>query len=304
MATKNLSLITIPYGAVGQVDYDGLDWATIIAGAGNDSRMDTTPSALFRGDGLTDKWDYLFRAVLTANVSSIPDTVIVSDIVESYVRITGLVSFDEGTNSPALNIYDASPGVALDDADYANIGSTPYSSQIAQADFVVGGFNYFYLNLDGKTALIAALAGDLFSIGAREANYDVAGVAPVWKARGNCGFSLSAPRLIVTYKTLPLVVNNAAYNITSTKATLEGWLVDDGELACETRFQYGETDAYGTDTAWVATTEGDSPTVNITGLTRNTTYHWRTQARNDKGTSSASDETFMTHSGGSQILFI
>ena len=79
-------------------------------------------------------------------------------------------------------------------------------------------------------------------------------------------------------------------------ATLNGTLTDDGGEVCDVRFQYGTTIAYGTDTAWQpGFVTGNTFSQAISGLTPNTVYHFRAQARNSGGIGSGADDTFNTH---------
>ncbi|GAI88874.1 unnamed protein product, partial [marine sediment metagenome] len=78
-------------------------------------------------------------------------------------------------------------------------------------------------------------------------------------------------------------------------ATPNGTLDDDGGEACDVRFQYGETSAYGINTEW----QEDKESVvafeqAIAGLSPNITYHFRAQARNSAGTVNGADRTFTT----------
>ena len=94
---------------------------------------------------------------------------------------------------------------------------------------------------------------------------------------------------------LPAVQTNEADGITHAQATLHGTLADDGGEACDVRFQYGETTAYGTDTEWqpdkVSTDTFEQLIANLDG---DKTYHFRAQAKNSVGTSSGVDKEFTT----------
>lgn len=93
----------------------------------------------------------------------------------------------------------------------------------------------------------------------------------------------------------PTPQTNAAGNITHEGAKLHGTLTDDGGEACDVRFQWGETTAYGTDTAWQPgkVTEDTFEQV-IAGLDSEKTYHFRAQAKNSAGTASGADKEFVT----------
>jgi len=79
------------------------------------------------------------------------------------------------------------------------------------------------------------------------------------------------------------------------EATLNGTVTSDGGEACEVRFQYGLTAAYGTNTAWQPRKlTSNSFSQRIYGLTPNTEYHFRAQIKNSAGTANGVDRTFTT----------
>jgi hypothetical protein len=83
--------------------------------------------------------------------------------------------------------------------------------------------------------------------------------------------------------------------VASFSATLNGRVNPDG-LTTTVRFQYGRTTSYGSTTANQTKTGNTTQnvTANISGLTANTTYHFRIVATNSHGTSYGSDRTFTT----------
>lgn len=86
--------------------------------------------------------------------------------------------------------------------------------------------------------------------------------------------------------------------MTSTSATLNGTINPEGSTTTY-QFEYGTTTAYGTKAPLVAISAGAgvSPvSVNrgISGLTPNTTYHYRLVATNQAGEVEGADGTFVT----------
>jgi hypothetical protein len=100
-----------------------------------------------------------------------------------------------------------------------------------------------------------------------------------------------------TSQIAPTVVTLAASGVNTTIATLNG-TVNANNLSTTVTFNYGLTVAYGsTVSATPATVTGTSTTsvlANLTGLTPNTTYHFRVSGVNSAGTSNGNDMTFTT----------
>jgi len=104
----------------------------------------------------------------------------------------------------------------------------------------------------------------------------------------------------MTFTTLglpPTADTNAATAVTGTGATLNGTVNANNDSATVT-FQYGLTTAYGTtvtaDQSPVTGTSSTAVSKAITGLTNNTTYHYRVVAQNGSGTTNGADMTFFT----------
>ena len=96
----------------------------------------------------------------------------------------------------------------------------------------------------------------------------------------------------------PLVTTQAATSLTKTAATLHA-TVNPGGLEANVHFEYGATAGYGTATAAQVLPAGAAAVPvsrAITGLTANTTYHYRAVATNALGTVAGADMTFTTAS--------
>ncbi|HJW38544.1 MAG TPA: NF038122 family metalloprotease [Candidatus Udaeobacter sp.] len=93
----------------------------------------------------------------------------------------------------------------------------------------------------------------------------------------------------------PVVTTNAATNLTSSSATLNGSLDPHG-LTTSVHFQYGTTTSYGHTTASQSHSGNTylNISANISSLTTHTTYHFRMAATNSAGTRYGSDRTFTT----------
>ena len=93
----------------------------------------------------------------------------------------------------------------------------------------------------------------------------------------------------------PLVITNAANLIVGFSATLQGSVYPHG-LTTTVYFEYGTTTSYGATSATQTKTGNtyQSVSANVSGLSANTTYHFRIVATNSGGTRYGSDKTFTT----------
>ncbi|MEL7655615.1 MAG: choice-of-anchor Q domain-containing protein, partial [Bacillota bacterium] len=95
----------------------------------------------------------------------------------------------------------------------------------------------------------------------------------------------------------PTVSTDPATDLTITGATLNG-SVDANNGSTEVTFEYGTTASYGSSvTASQSPVSGDSAasvSCTLSGLTPNTTYHYRVTGENVAGTANGADRTFTT----------
>jgi hypothetical protein len=96
----------------------------------------------------------------------------------------------------------------------------------------------------------------------------------------------------------PTVSTGTASEVTTGTATLNATVNPDGEAFSECKFEYGTTTAYGsTKPCSPASGSGEElvhVSASITGLSSDTTYHFRAIATNKHGVQQGADETFTT----------
>ena len=116
-------------------------------------------------------------------------------------------------------------------------------------------------------------------------------------ASNGAGTTMGSDRTFTTLTPTgpPVVITNAATNVTTSSGTLNGSLDPHG-LTTNVFFQYGTTASYGSATPMQSQTGNTyrNITANVNGLTSHTTYHFRMVATNAGGTRMGSDRTFTT----------
>jgi alpha-galactosidase-like CBM13-containing protein len=117
------------------------------------------------------------------------------------------------------------------------------------------------------------------------------------KATNMAGTRFGADRTFTTLSATgpPIVTTNAATNVASHSATLNGLLNPHG-LSTSVNFQYGTTTSYGSTTPTQTRTGNTYRNIsaNISGLMSNHIYHFRMKATNMAGTRFGNDRTFTT----------
>jgi len=166
-----------------QVATTGILWADLVAAVGSGANDGSAYLAIIHMEcgSDTDRYAALGRGILLFDTSAIPTgAVIISAILSLY----GSGKADNGDPTgwlPDINIYAASPALdtQLVAGDFDSLGSTPFcDTPIGYNDWNIAGYNDFALNAAGKAAILKT---GITKLGVRNANYDVAGVAPTWQ---------------------------------------------------------------------------------------------------------------------------
>lgn len=113
----------------------------------------------------------------------------------------------------------------------------------------------------------------------------------------NTGGTTYGADMTFTTRAAPSATTNTATGVDGTNATLNGAVNANGD-STTVIFEYGTSTAYGSSiTADQSPLTGHTATAvskSLTGLTSNTTYHFRVVASNANGTTYGSDQTFYT----------
>ena len=128
------------------------------------------------------------------------------------------------------------------------------------------------------------------------------GLTYYWRVRAkdptgsNSWGDWSATRTMITEAIAPTVTSGSSSSVTINSATAAGNVTSDGGATITQRGIAYATTANPTTANSKVTATGTvgAFTANLTGLSSNTTYHWRAYAINSKGTSYGSDQTFTT----------
>ncbi|MEI6062329.1 MAG: hypothetical protein WCR72_16620, partial [Bacteroidota bacterium] len=182
-----------------------------------------------------------------------------------------------------------------------DVSATLNGSVMANSNSVATSFEYGTTTAYGTT--VAATPATVTGSTATSMLSNLTGLLPLttyhYRAVGTIGLFkfYGADLSFTTLASPPTVITLTATAIGNTVATLRG-TVNANSASSTVTFEYGLTVAYGTTVNGTpATVTGSTPvtvTANITGLSLNTTYHYRIKAANSGGTSNGNDITFTT----------
>lgn|SRR3990167_5927499 len=196
-------------GAVSPVDgvasREGVDEAftTIRAGAGTNASSISSEDYAFRvrTSATTDQFQILQRAFFLFNTSSLTETATISSAIFSLYFTTSDATVAVGGG----NVVASTPAAnnAIVNADYAQVGSTRFSTDKTMAGITGSAFNDFALNASG----IVNINKTGISKFATRSVADIDNAAPAWAAGNLDGHYLcnltdagtNLPKLVVAY---------------------------------------------------------------------------------------------------------
>jgi hypothetical protein len=230
--------------------------------------------------GLAPGTAYRFRVVAASNAGSAngssaafttlpetPATVTVSppsEVTQGGATLAGKVNPHGGAVTDCH--FEYGPGTSYSTSTPCKTGVGPVTTEVAQSLDVAG--------LSAKTSY----------------NYRLS-------VTSNAGTVVSGGQEFTTLPPAPAVSTDSATGITQTTATIAGTINPNG-AAANCHFEYGPTAAYGISGPCVtdpgAGVAAVAETLELTGLTGGTTYHYRLVGANAGGTVPALDRSFTT----------
>jgi hypothetical protein len=178
------------------------DWSTLRNGAGNNpSDADVIYAWAVTATATTNQWKNIYRGIYLFDTTTLSGSV----VTDAVLSLFGADKTDGLGVTPDVDIYAATPAsdTALAAADYGQIGTTPQTSAPTS-----------YANQSGSaytdlTLLTSAItAGGITKLATRNANYDVANVAPTWSSAAQSLWQVRSseasgssqdPKLVVTF---------------------------------------------------------------------------------------------------------
>lgn len=192
----------------------GVSWATLraAAGAGKDDSYETCFLHTMDCDNVYNQYRKLGRSIFLFDTAAIPDTDTVS---AATLSVKGYQKTDDGSFAADTNVYASTPAsnTALANGDYAQLGSTAFSSALSYSSFSTSAYNDFVLNASGLAAITKT---GVSKFGFRNANYDVANSAPTWSSNKTWSVGVYTADRTGTSEDPKLVVTHAAPPVTKT----------------------------------------------------------------------------------------
>jgi hypothetical protein len=191
--------------------------------------------------------------------------------------VTTAASAITGTTATLNGTVNANNSSTTTSFDYGL--TVAYGTNIAGNPLTVGGYS-----VTGVTGAITGLLPNTLY------HFRINGV-------NSYGTTNGGDLTFTTSQIPPTVTTTAATGVTATAAIMNG-TVNANNLSTAVTFDYGLTVAYGSSAPGVPSPVNGTTLTNVSaslsGLTNNTTYHYRVKGVNAAGTSNGNDQTFFT----------
>ena len=207
-------------------------WATIHDGAGNGNDGATrNPQINARIETTATGYNVVVRSPTLFDTSAIPDTDNIDSATLSYSGESVTNTWTPATFS--INIYATTPAsnTAIASADYAQFGTTAFSTAIASGSWSTTGYNDFVLNASGLAGISKT---GVSKFGTRESQHDAPNSEPTFEANRDLIIkAYSADAAGTTTDPKLVVVHSAAVpspSVSDTATITENTVVNTGYI--------------------------------------------------------------------------
>jgi DNA-binding beta-propeller fold protein YncE len=257
------------------------------------------------GEYLPSQFAHPFASPLAVAVDQASEKVYVAD--EGVVIISGpSVVVPDVTTNPASAVHPTSATLAGTVNPDAVQLSGCHFDYVPQSQFEASGFESVSA---AEMAPCEPAAGSIPpDSSVHTVSAQVTGLPPATsyevrlQAENANGLSLGNT-VIVSTLSPPSIAGEAAVNLTATSADLTARLDPHG-LDTTYYFEYGPSAAYGTRTPTLDAGSGTAEvpvSTHLSGLSPNTTYHWRLLATSEAGTTTSVDHSFIYEQAGAAL---
>jgi len=187
----------------------GVSWATIRGGAGNvavDSVATLTVSRI-EAHTVTDEYITIIRGIFLFDTAAIDND---DDIDSATLSLFGRSPVDDDYGDDFfVNIFASNPAsnTSLTGNDFTTVGTTAFSTKIADTSWSTSAYNDFALNASGLAAISKTGVSKFASA---ESDFDIANVEPTWTSGGNFEVRCFNAEETGTTKDPKLVVEHSA----------------------------------------------------------------------------------------------
>lgn len=187
----------------------GVAWATIIAAAGSGVSVTANPQnfVAINSDSILNQWRLVQRGIFLYDTATLGSG---STISATVMSLFGTAKSDALAVTPDIDVYTSTPAAntTLAAGDYAQTGAVSQTgTPITYANWSTTAYNDFTFDATGR-GNVSKTGISKFAV--RNANYDVAAVAPTWAISASASLQANSadatgttndPKLVITYTT-------------------------------------------------------------------------------------------------------